>query len=94
MATSMQSQLFFVFQLLMSLLVYGLVARWYIGPALKRLPIVQALTPLLLFHATRYIGLSFLTPSVIDPNTPSRFTIPAAAGDVLTMALALAALWA
>lgn len=78
----------------MSLIVFGLVARWYLRPALASATIVQALTPLLLFHATRYVGATFLTPAVIDPDAPAAFTVPGAVGDLLTVLLALVALWA
>lgn len=90
----MNSQLLFGFQVVMSLIVFGLIARWYVRPMLARLTVVQALTPLVLFHATRYVGATFLTPSVIDPNTPAAFTVPGAVGDLLTVFLALVALWA
>lgn len=90
----MNSQLLFGFQVAMSLIVFGLIARWYVRPMLARLTVVQALTPLVLFHATRYVGATFLTPSVIDPSTPAAFTVPEAVGDLLTVFLALVALWA
>lgn len=90
----MNSQLLFGFQVAMSLIVFGLIARWYVRPMLARLTVVQALTPLVLFHATRYVGATFLTPSVIDPSTPAAFTVPGAVGDLLTVFLALVALWA
>ena len=88
------SQPLFIFQFAMSLLVFGLIARLYVGPALARLPIVQALSPLLLFHAFRYVGATFMTPSVMDPAVPDRFTVPGTVGDLLAAFLALAALWA
>ncbi len=86
------SQLVFLLQIVLSLIVYTLVARWYLSPVLARLPLVQALTPLLLFHATRYIGATFLTPSVIDARVPVSFTVPGAVGDLLAVLLALIAL--
>jgi hypothetical protein len=88
----MNNQLLFAFQIAMSLIVYGLVARVYLSPALARRSIVDALTPLLLFHATRYIGAVFLTPSVTDASIPASFTVPGAVGDVLSAFLALGAL--
>lgn len=88
----MDSQLLFILQIVLSLIVYTLVARWYLAPVLARLPLVQALTPLLLFHATRYVGATFLTPSVIDARVPVSFTVPGAVGDLLAVLLALIAL--
>lgn len=88
----MDSQLVFFLQIVLSLVVYTLIARWYLAPVLARLPLAQALTPLLLFHATRYVGATFLTPSVIDARVPSSFTVPGAVGDLLAVLLALIAL--
>lgn len=90
----MDSQLVFFLQIVLSLIVYTLVARWYLAPVLARLPLVQALTPLLLFHATRYVGTTFLTSSVIDARVPVSFTVPGAVGDLLAVLLALIALTA
>lgn len=84
----------FIFQFAMSLLVFGLIARLYLGPALTRMPVAEALSPLLLFHAFRYIGATFMSPSVIDPTVPSSFTVPGTVGDLLAAFLALLALWA
>ncbi len=45
-------------QLVLSLIVYGLIAKWYVTPWLKEKPIHQALTPLIFPHAFRHIGQS------------------------------------
>ena len=50
--------------IVMGLLVFGLTARWYVAPALARLDRKTALTPLLLFHGTRYIALGQLSPTL------------------------------
>ena len=47
----------FGLQFAFNLLVYALVARWYIAPRLAALPLQAALIPLLLFHALRTLGL-------------------------------------
>jgi len=88
------TQPLFLFQFAMSLLVFGLIARMYLDPKLVQLPIAQALSPLLIFHAFRYVGATFMSPSVIDPSVPSSFTVPGAIGDLLAVFLALASLWA
>ena len=80
--------------IVMGLLVFGLTARWYVAPALARLDRKTALTPFLLFHGTRYIGLAFLIPGVTAEPLDPRFADPAAYGDLLAAALALAALLA
>jgi hypothetical protein len=80
--------------IVMGLLVFGLAAKWYVAPALARLDRKTALTPFLLFHGTRYIGLAFLISGVTAEPLDPRFAGPAAYGDLLAAALALAALLA
>ena len=52
----------FGLQLVLSLLVYALIAKWYVTPWLAEKPIHQALIPLIFPHAFRHIGLAFLVP--------------------------------
>ena len=40
-------------QFTFSLVLFALVANWYIAPALARLSVFQALVPLFLVHALR-----------------------------------------
>jgi hypothetical protein len=54
----------------------------------------QALAPLLFVHATRYVGLVFLMPTVVPLGVPDAFAKPAAYGDLLAGLLALLALFA
>lgn len=82
----------FGLQFAMSLVVYGLIARWYVAPRLAALPLPRALTPLLLLHATRYLGMVFLVPTVVGGTLPSEFALPAAYGDLLASWLALLAI--
>ena len=79
----------FGLQVALSLLTFGLAARWYVAPALARRPLVDALTPLLLFHSLRTIGLVFLVPGVVGGVLPASFAAPGAYGDLLTVGLAL-----
>lgn len=88
----MTAQQIFGLQVLLSFLVYGLVARWYVTPRLAPLPLHSALQPLLVLHATRYLGMVFLVPTVVGPALPAGFAVPAAYGDLLAALLALAAL--
>lgn len=90
----MTPTLIFVLQVVLSLLTYGLIARWYIIPRLDRLDLVQALTPLLLFHTLRTIGLTFLVPAVVGGPLPKRFATPGAYGDLVAVGLAFLALYA
>ena len=54
----------------------------------------RALMPQLFVHATRYIGLVFLVPTVVPPGLPDAFAKPAAYGDLVTALLAIVALLA
>ena len=75
-----------------SFVAWGLVAAWYIWPALRRHPRADALRPLLLLHGFRFIGLAFLVPGVVSPDLPAAFASPAAYGDLMAAVLALLAL--
>jgi putative transposase len=56
----------------MSLVVFGLIAVWYVAPNLRPLPLRTALPPLLLLNVIRVTGLALLVPQVVDPRLPSR----------------------
>ena len=88
----MNPQQIFGLQVLLSFLVYGLVAKWYVTPRLATLPLHAALQPLLVLHAFRHLGMVFLVPTVVGPALPASFAVPAAYGDLLAGLLALAAL--
>jgi hypothetical protein len=88
----MTATLSFVIQATLSLLSFGLIARWFIYPRLRDRPLPEALTPLLLFQTFRTVGLIFLVPSLVDAALPAAFAIPAALGDLLAVVLAFAAL--
>ena len=79
----------FGLQFAMSVVVCALLAAWYVAPRLARLPLAQALPPLLWLHATRYLGLVFLVPTVVGPALQPEFAKPAAYGDLLAALLAL-----
>jgi len=64
--------------IVMSLLSYGLVARWYVMPALAAMP----------------IGMAFLIPGVTAEVLDPWFANPAAYGDLLAAWLALIAIMA
>ena len=82
----------FGLQFALSLVVGALIARWHVWPRLAALPTRRALPPLLFVHATRYIGLVFLVPTVVPPGVPAGFAVPAAYGDLLAALVALVAL--
>lgn len=82
----------FGLQFTLSTLVYALIARWYIAPILARLPLREALQPLLLTHALRGLGLTVLVTAVVSPEVPRAFATQVAYGDLLATGLALLAL--
>jgi hypothetical protein len=90
----MNSQQIFGLQVVLSFVVYGLVAKWYVSPRLATLPLGAALQPLLVLHALRHMGMVFLVPTVVGPALPASFAVPAAYGDLLAGLLALAAMGA
>jgi hypothetical protein len=79
----MNIQALFGLSVLMSFVAFGLVAKLYIWPRLRLLERGEALIPLLVPHAFRFVGLSFLVPGVVSPSLPSAFAAPAAYGDLL-----------
>ena len=88
----MNTQQIFGLQVLLSFVVYALIAKWYVGPRLASLPVDQALQPLLALHAFRHLGLVFLVPTVVGGTLPPSFAVAAAYGDLLAGLLALAAI--
>ena len=79
----------FGISVILSFISWGIIARRYIWPALRRVPRTQALRPLLLLHAFRFVGLAFVIPGVVSPDLPAAFAGPAAYGDLSTAILAL-----
>jgi hypothetical protein len=88
----MTTQQIFGLQVLLSFILFTMVARWYVSPRLAALPVDRALQPLLVLHATRHMGLVFLVPTVVGGTLPAAFAAAAAYGDLLAGVLALAAL--
>ncbi len=81
----------FGLSVLMSFVAFGLTTKLYILPRLRILPRDDALVPLIVPHAFRFIGLSFLVPGVVSTSLPSAFAVPAAFGDLGAAVLAVAA---
>jgi hypothetical protein len=75
----------------MSFVAFGLVTTRYIWPRLRILERDDALVALVVPHAFRFVGLSFLVPGVVSPSLPSAFAVPAAYGDLGAAILAVAA---
>src|SRR5256886_16755217 len=79
----------FGLQFVGSLLVFVLVARWYVAPRLATMPLSAALQPLLLHHATRTLGMTLLVSAVVGPGVPRAFANQVAYGDLIAAVLAL-----
>ena len=76
------------------LVTWSLAAKWYLLPWMRTQSLADALTPLLLLNALRYVGLAFLIPGVTAEALDARFAVPAAWGDLAAAMLALLALLA
>ena len=88
----MDTQAIFGLQFVLSLIVWGLIARWLLAPWLERKSPHEALFWLALPHAFRHVGLVFLVPGVVAQPLPVPFANPAAYGDLATGLIALLAL--
>jgi hypothetical protein len=88
----MDSLQIFGLQFLLSLIGYGLIAKWYVAPRVAALPLHDGLIPLLFLHAFRHLGLVFLVPAVVAPSLARGFAVSAAYGDLLAGVLAFLAI--
>jgi hypothetical protein len=77
--------------LLLSLGVFYLAYHWLLKPHLATIKPIHVLTPILLLHALRHLGVLFVSPGVASPDIPWQFAWPAAAGDFIAAILALIA---
>jgi hypothetical protein len=82
----------FGFQFTFALVVYSLIAHWYVSPRLSRLPAELALVPLLWVHVFRIVGGTILAPGAVGPGVPTAFREMIGYGDMVTAFLALLAL--
>jgi hypothetical protein len=85
-------QALFGLNVALAFIVWGVVTRLYVWPALRSRPRADALQPILVLHSFRFIGLAFLVPGVVSPDLPGAFARPAAYGDLATAILALLAI--
>lgn len=72
-----------------NLVLYSLVALWYLVPWTRRVSLAEALIPLALWHGLRTIGISFWLPTVTDPALPAAFADPAVIGDLVAAGLGI-----
>jgi hypothetical protein len=88
----MEPIVLFGVQFTLSLVLYALIAFWYVAPRLSRLPREVALVPLLWIHAFRIVGGTILAPGAVDAGVPTEFRVMIGYGDLATAFLALVAL--
>jgi hypothetical protein len=88
----MDIPLIFLSQFVLSLVVVGLLARWYAAPWLAEKSLQVALMILIAPHAFRHLGLAFIVPALNQPGMPLEFATPAAYGDLLSGIMALGVL--
>ena len=87
----MKVEALFGLSVLMSFLAFGIVTKLYILPRLRLMRREEAILPLVVPHAFRFVGLSFLVPGVVSRSLPRAFAAPAAYGDLLAAVLAIIA---
>src|ERR671919_3108549 len=87
----MDPTVLFGLQFTMSLVVFTLVARWYIARALANLSLEDALVPPFLVHTLRYLPSSGLAPGQLAPDVPMDAISQIAYGDLGSAILAIVA---
>ena len=92
-AIAMNSVAIFWLQLVSSVLVFSVIAAWYVLPRLAKMSLNSALILLLFVHVPRYVGMTLLVPGMVDPKLPPEFLASAAYGDLVEAALALACIY-
>ena len=88
----MNTDLIFPAQVILGLVTWSLLARWFVAPRLVGLPREVALQPLLAVHTLRYIGLVFLAPAATGGSLAQTFAVPAGLGTAIAGVLALASI--
>jgi hypothetical protein len=76
----------------LSLILFILIARWYVAPRLSSRSRDQAVLPLLWVHAFRYAPLTLLAPGQADPRIPADVVGAVAYGDFVAALFALLAI--
>lgn len=86
----------FGLQVVLSLVAYGVIAKYSLWPRLRAMTLRDALVLLLIFHIFRHLGALMLVTVVVDPALPRSFANQVTYGDLLAQVLAyvgLIALW-
>ena len=79
-------------QLLLTFISYGLLAAWYVYPALKKMPVKNAVMIMIFVNVFRQLGLSYLHAGLTGADPTSLFAIVTAYGDVAASILGIIAL--
>lgn len=87
------TNLIFGASIIMSLIAWNQVGKRYLGFQQKDREFKTAVTPILLLHSFRFIGLSFLVPGVVNASLNPSWAVSAAVGDVSAAVLALTTLF-
>jgi hypothetical protein len=88
----MSAEFIFFTSIGLSFIAWSMLTSRYVWPRLRLMPRPEALQPLLLLHAFRFVGLAFLVPGVVSPDLPAAFARAAAYGDIVAATLALLSL--
>ncbi len=75
-----------------SLIVFSLLAKWYVAPRLLHLPLEKALVPLLWINVFRYLPLNLFAPGQVSVDIPATTLSLIAYGDLIAGALAFIAI--
>ncbi len=81
----------FGLQMTLSILAFALIAAWFVAPRLAKLPLHDALLPLVVVHLFRYVALTLITPSQVSDKLPDTAAHLIAYGDVASSILAFIA---
>jgi hypothetical protein len=76
----------------LSLILFVLIAKWYVAPRLAGRSRNHAILPLLWIHAFRYAPLTLLAPAQADPHIPADVVAIVAYGDLIAALFALPAI--
>jgi hypothetical protein len=90
----MNSDAIFWFQIAVSVVIFSLMAEWYVWPRLTKLPLNSALAPLLWVQVFRYCGMTLLVKGMLDPRLSHSLLKDGAYGDLIAATLALASIFA
>lgn len=82
----------FWLQIACSVAVCVILTKWYVWPSFTALSRNSALVALLFVHVFRYVGMTVLVTSMIDPQLPREFLFNVAYGDLIAAALSLASI--